>query len=108
LHIRPSGTPTIRVLRGAATDLEREIKRYRKMTNYISGVAVVTDKPNTRGEVHACQCLEYLAAYRPTYHKPPIRDIVDPWWVDWMKKRKKRLGEDGRAYVNLGPQGGIN
>jgi len=108
LHIRPSGTPTIRVLRGAATDLEREIKRYRKITNYISGVAVVTDKPNTRGEVHACQCLEYLAAYRPTYHKPPIRDQVDPWWVDWMKKRKKRLGEDGRAYVNLGPQGGIN
>lgn len=107
LHIRPQGTPVLRVLRGACPDLEREIKRYRKQVNYIAGTAIVTDKPNTKGEVHLCQCLEYLCAYRPTYHAPPKRNgEPDPWWVKWQIERKKRLGEAGPAYVALGPQGG--
>lgn len=108
LHIRPSGSPTIRILRGAAPDLEREIKRYRKIVNYISGVAVVTDKPNTRGECHAVQCLEYLAAYRPSYHRPPVQHEVEPWWIKWMEKRKKRAGVNGGAFVYLGPTGAKN
>jgi len=109
LHIRPSGTPTLRVLSGACPNLEREIKRYRKITNYVSGVAIVTDKPNTRGEVHACQCLEYLAAYRPSYHKPPIQpEAVDPWWVKWVEKRRKKEGSAGGSFVYLGPTGGRN
>jgi hypothetical protein len=109
LHIRPEGTPTLRVLRGAVPDLEREIKRYRKHTNYVSGVAIVTDKPNTKGEVHLCQCLEYLCAYRPRYHKVPVQTgEAEPWWVKWQKDRKKRLGTDGPSYVSLGPQGDRN
>lgn len=108
LHIRPSGSPTIRILRGAAPDLEREIKRYRKIVNYISGVAVVTDKPNTRGECHAVQCLEYLAAYRPSYHRPPVQHEVEPWWIKWAEKRKKRAGVNGGAFVYLGPTGAKN
>lgn len=108
LHIRPVGTPTLRILHGACPDLEREIKRYRKVTNYISGVAVVTDKPNTKGECHAVQCLEYLAAYRPSYHQPPIQGEVEPWWVKWMEKRKKlSRGKEG-SFVYLGPQGARN
>jgi len=105
LHIRPSGTPTVRILRGAAPDLEREIKRYRKVVNYISGVPIVTDKPNTRGEVHLCQCLEYLCAYRPAYHTPPVVTAEpEPWWVKWQAGRRKSLN-DG-SFVYLGPQGG--
>lgn len=112
LHIRPSGTPMLRVLRNSCPDLERELKRYRKLVNYVAGTAIVTDKPNTRGEVHLCQCLEYLCAYRPCWHQPPVAKAgPDPWWVAWQKERRKRLGESDRAYVNLGPQsqpGGTN
>lgn len=106
MHIRPEGTPQLRVLRGAVPDLERELKRYRKLVNYVAGVAVVTDKPNTRGEVHLCQCLEYLCAYRPRYHKPPSPQEPEPWWVKWQMRRKKRLGDQYGSYVHLGPQGG--
>ena len=107
LHIRPAGTPILRVLEGAAPDLEREIKRYRKQVNHVSGTAIVTDRPNTKGEVHLCQCLEYLCAYRPHYHRPPARSSEpDPWWVKWLVDRKKRLTTESGSYVYLGPQSG--
>jgi hypothetical protein len=107
LHIRPSGSPALRVLRNSCPDLERELKRYRKLVNYVAGTAIVTDRPNTKGEVHLCQCLEYLCAYRPKYHQPPVRNgEPDPWWVKWQRERRKRLGESGPGYVFLGPQGG--
>lgn len=106
LHIRPSGEPFLRVLKAALPDLEREIKRYRKKVNYVSGVPVVTDMPNTRGECHIVQCMEYLCAYRPRYHKPPLRPEAEPWWVKWRERRKKQLGTGGSAYVNLGPLSG--
>ena len=104
LHIRPCGTPQLRILRGAVPDLEREMKRYKKKVNYLAGTYVVTDQPNTRGEVHACQCLEYLCAYRPRYHKPRVAPIDEPWYVDWVKRRKKRMQGDG--FVYLGPKSG--
>jgi hypothetical protein len=107
LHIRPEGTPKLRVLRNSCPDLEREIKRYRKMVNNVAGVAVVTDKPNTRGECHISQCLEYLCAYRPAYHKPPKRNgEKEPWWVKWQAERRKRRGADAPGYVFLGPASG--
>jgi hypothetical protein len=107
MHIRPEGSPILRVLRGSCPNLERELKRYRKMVNYVSGTAIVTDRPNTKGEVHACQCLEYVCAYRPHYHKPPVRsNEPDPWWVKWLAERKKRLTGEQGSYVYLGPQGG--
>ena len=104
MHIRPCGTPALRLLRGAVPDLERELKRYKKKVNYLAGTYVVTDQPNTRGEVHACQCLEYLCAYRPKYHKPKVVVPDEPWYVEWMKRRKKRTGGDG--FVYLGPRSG--
>lgn len=107
LHIRPNGSPILRVLRGACPDLERELKRYRKLVNYVSGTAIVTDRPNTKGEVHISQCLEYLCAYRPHYHAPPPQyKEPDPWWVKWQQERKKRLTAEQGSYVYLGPQGG--
>jgi hypothetical protein len=109
MHIRPSGSPQLRILAAAVPDLEREIKRYRKIVNYVNGTAIVTDKPNTRGEVHLCQCLEYLAAYRPAYHKPPVtHHEVDPWWVKWLEKRRRTAGEHKGSFVYLGPQGAHN
>jgi hypothetical protein len=109
MHIRPKGTPVLRILKNACPDLERELKRYRKQVNYVSGTSIVTDKPNTKGEVHLCQCLEYLCAYRPQYHQPPVKaNMPDPWWVKWQAERKKRLGRDGRGYVFLGPPQGEN
>lgn len=107
LHIRPSGTPQLRVLKDSCPDLEREIKRYRKQVNYISGMPVVTDKPNTRGEVHICQTLEYVCAYRPAYHRPPVRsNEPDPWWVKWQERRRKRLRSGSPGHVFLGPASG--
>jgi hypothetical protein len=104
LHIRPSGTPTLRILRSSVPDLERELKRYKKKVNYLAGTYVVTDQPNTKGEVHACQCLEYLCAYRPKYHKPKVVIEEEPWYVEWLKRRKKRAGGD--SFVYLGPRSG--
>lgn len=107
MHIRPQGTPFLRVLRGRCPDLERELKRYRKLVNYVAGTAIVTDRPNTKGEVHISQCLEYLCAYRPSYHAPPPRfQEKEPWWVEWQIKRKKRLTDQYGSFVFLGPQGG--
>lgn len=109
LHIRPQGTPMLRILEGSCPDLERELKRYRKQVNYLAGTAIVTDKPNTKGECHISQCMEYLAAYRPSYHKPPVMHTeAEPWWVKWQKDRKKRLTDQHGAFVYLGPQGGRN
>lgn len=103
LHIRPNGTPLLRVLRNSCPDLEREIKRYRKKVNYVSGIAVVTDAPNTRGDCHLVQCMEYLCAYRPSYHKPPIQPEEEPWWVKVVERRKKMLAQEQGSFVNLGP-----
>lgn len=105
MHIRPSGTPTLRILRGAVPDLERELKRYKKKVQYLAGSYIVTDEPNTRGEVHACQCLEYLCAYRPKYHKPKVEIHDEPWYVEWARRRKKQRGGDG--FVYLGPSTGV-
>jgi len=103
LHIRPNGTPILRVLRNTCPDLEREIKRYRKKVNYVSGMPVVTDMPNTRGDCHLVQCLEYLCAYAPSYHKPPVQPEAEPWWVKVVERRKKMLAQEQGSFVNLGP-----
>ena len=105
LHIRPSGYPTIRVLEESVPDLERELRRYRKKVNVVAGVSIVTDAPLTRGEVHLCQCLEYLCAYRPSYHRPEVVGEIEPWWVKFLAEKKKRRGITEESYVYLGPQG---
>jgi hypothetical protein len=106
LHIRPEGSPTLRILRGAVPDLEREMKRYKKKTQLIGGTYIVTDQPNTRGEVHACQCLEYLCAYRPRYHKPKVETGPEPWYVDWARRLQKKRASEQEDYIFLGPQSG--
>lgn len=103
LHIRPDGSTRLRFLRGACPNLERELRRYRKKVNYVAGVAVVTDTPNTRGEVHAAQCLEYLVASEPRYvevRKNDEEDTTPQWIIDRLKRRNR--GKTSCVY--LGPQ----
>ena len=105
LHIKGDGTTKLKFLEGGCPNLLREIKRYRKKTTTVNGQVYVTDEPQTRGEVHACQVLEYLCANEPKYHKPPKTYGPTPWWVDYLdrKRRRERASED--ACVILGPMG---
>jgi hypothetical protein len=106
MHIRPSGTPKLRVLRGTCPNLIREINRYRKKTATVNGMVVVTDTPNTRGEVHAVQTMEYLVAYEPkfVFRKPDLNetDPLPPWFNAYMARKSQR--EKGSAVVYFGPE----
>ncbi len=103
LHIQGDGTTRLKILEGSCPNLLRELKRYRKKTTTVNGQVFVTDQPQTRGEVHACQSLEYLCAYEPKYHAPPRTFGPDPWWVKWLSERKRRQRESVDPHVILGP-----
>ena len=104
MHIRGCGTPQLRVLRNAVPNLEREMKRYRKKTQSVAGQMIVTDQPNTRGEVHACQCLEYLCAARPRYHTPPKQQVGEEHWlVKHYENLRKLRRKETKNYVSFAP-----
>jgi hypothetical protein len=105
MHVRGDGTTKFKILQGSCPNLVRELKRYRKKTTTVNGQVYVTDQPQTRGEVHACQAAEYLCAYEPKYHKPPRSVGPDPWWVGWLADRKRRLQASEDSCVVLGPIG---
>ena len=93
LMIRPSGTPKLRFLRDACPNLERELKKYRKKSAVVNGSRVITDVPNTKGECHAVQCVEYLVASEPRYvHRPepPSVETVHPLVLAYEKAKKSR------------------
>lgn len=104
-HIQGDGTSRLKILQGACPNLTRELKRYRKKTTTVNGQVFVTDEPQTRGEVHACQCLEYLCAYEPQYHTPPRSYGPEPWWVKWKVERTRRQQESQDPCIILGPNG---
>lgn len=92
MHIRENGTTQLRYLLDTMPNFVREIKRYKKKVQYVSGQTVVTDEPNKRGEFHLMDCLRYLCAYNPKYHAPQKSTDI-PWWVEWKAKRdKQKLG----------------
>lgn len=105
MHIRGDGTTRFKVLDGSCPNLLRELKRYRKKTTTVNGQVFVTDHPQTRGEVHACQTAEYLCAYEPKYHPPPRTFGPDPWWVKWRTDRLRRQRESEDPCIILGPTG---
>jgi hypothetical protein len=105
MHIKGDGSTRIKILEGACPNLIRELKRYRKKTTTVNGQVFVTDSPQTRGEVHAAQTLEYLCAYEPKYHTPPRNAGPDPWWVKWRLERKRRQQESRDPCIILGPSG---
>jgi hypothetical protein len=107
LHIRPDGKTRLRVLRNACPNLERELRRYRNKIEYANGLSVVTDRPNTKGEVHACQCLEYLVASEPRYvtrQKKAEENPPPQWMIDFLKRR----GKGKQEFVYLGPQSDLS
>jgi len=99
MHIRPDGTARLRYLRHTMPNLEREMKRYKKKVTYVAGTSVVTDEPNKRGDFHLVDCLRYLCAYDPAYHKPE-QHVEDPWYVKWSADRKKKQGNSGVVYLS--------
>ncbi len=103
MHIQGDGTTKFKILEGFCPNLLRELKRYRKKTTTVNGQVFVTDQPQTRGEVHACQSAEYLCAYEPKYHQPPRDYGPDPWWVKWVAERQRRKRESQDPCVILGP-----
>lgn len=105
LHIRGDGSTRLKILQGACPDLVRELKRYRKKTTTVNGQTFVTDMPQTRGDVHAAQTLEYICAFEPKYHAPPRKMGPDPWWVKWRADRIRRSQESEDPCVILGPAG---
>lgn len=105
MHIKGDGTTRFKILEGSCPNLLRELKRYRKKTTTVNGQVFVTDHPQTRGEVHACQAAEYLCAFEPKYHPPPRNFGPDPWWVKWMVDRKRRQRESEDSCIILGPSG---
>jgi Terminase large subunit, T4likevirus-type, N-terminal len=107
LHIRGDGTTKLKVLEGACPNLLREIKRYRKKTSSVNGQIYVTDEPQTRGDVHAVQTMEYMCAYEPKYHQPPKTWGKDPWWVKYLADKRRRQQSSEDNCVILGPTGNL-
>jgi hypothetical protein len=106
-HVRGDGTARLRILEGACPNLVRELKRYRKKTTTVNGTVYITDEPQTRGEVHAAQTLEYLCAYEPKYHTPPNRPGKEPWWVKWRAERLARQRKSEDPCILLAPTGSL-
>lgn len=105
LHVRGDGTTRLKFLEGTCPNLMREIRRYRKKTTTVNGQVYVTDEPQTRGEVHAVQTVEYLCAYEPKYHPPPRTTGPEPWWVRYLAEKRRRQQSSDDNCVILGPMG---
>lgn len=101
MHIRPSGSTGLRYIRSRCGNFEKEMKRYKKKVQYIAGTAVTTDEPNKRGSFHLVDCLRYIAAYQPRFHKHKTK-VEDPWWMAWKKRRDQKKVET-QGVVNLAP-----
>ncbi len=106
LHVRGDGSVRLKFWEGACPNLYNELRRYRKKTTMLNGRVYITDEPQTRGEVHACQVLEYLCANEPKYHAPPKKEPpVTGAWKRYLERLARRKQEGGGAVI-LGPQGG--
>lgn len=107
LHIKGDGTTRLKFLEGSCPNLLREMKRYRKKTSTVNGQVFVTDAPQTRGEVHACQTLEYLCAYEPKYYPPPRTWGPEPWWVKYLSEKRRREAKSDDDAIYLAPKGAM-
>lgn len=100
MHIRPNGTPRLRVLTGALPNFIREIKRYKRQSTVVGGQNIVLDKPHPRSVSHLLDCMRYLMAADIRYHKPE-QVTEKPWWWDSVQKRRAQKGqEEGVVYLS--------
>lgn len=99
LHIRPNGTPTLRVLTESLPNFVREMKRYKRQSTVVGGQTIIQDKPHPRSVSHLLDCMRYLMAAGIRYHKPP--PVVEkPWWFDWRMRREKDKNQGGVVYLS--------
>lgn len=99
MHIRPDGTPLLRVLEGALPNFQREIKRFRRMSTVVGGQTIIQDKPHPKAISHLMDCMRYICAYEPRYHKP--ESIAEkPWWWDWKQARDRKKAQEGVVYLS--------
>ncbi len=101
MHIRPSGTPRLRVLNGAMPNFIREIKRYKRQSQVVGGQSIVLDKPHPRSVSHLLDCMRYLMAADIRYHKPE-QTSDKPWWWEMVQRRRKQQGQQD-SVVYLAP-----
>ncbi len=99
MHIRSGGTSFLRILRGSLPNMERELKRYKRKATNVGGQTIVTDQPNNKGDFHLVDCLRYLCAYEPKYHRPTAPVMDQPWWYSWKQQRDKQKGQGGVVYL---------
>jgi len=103
LRVREDGTPRLQVLADCAPNFEREIKHYRRRKDRETGE--LKDEPDQRRYSHAMDCLRYLAAVNPRYHRPKIETaghLNNAQRRLESKRRKRRESREG-TFVNLGP-----
>jgi hypothetical protein len=101
LGVRSKGTPYLRVLEGAMPNFIREIKRYKRQSTVVGGHSIVLDKPHPRSVSHLMDCMRYIFAADPKYHKPEVKAEV-AWWEPWLAKRRRDRGEEA-SVVYLAP-----
>jgi hypothetical protein len=99
MHIRPGGTPFLRILKGTLPNMERELRRYKRKATNVGGQTIVSDTPNNKGDFHLVDCLRYLFAYEPKYHRPVVASADKPWWFSWKMKRDREKNKGGVVYL---------
>lgn len=95
----------------AVPHIVRTLKRYRKKQD---AKGRVQDEPETRGDVHMAQVVEYLLAYSGLqYVAPKEKPKLDESSAYWMKTREwfKNFGSKSRPaardFVHLGPSSSL-
>lgn len=82
------GPPILRFINGAVPHTVRTMQRYHKKVDRLT--KRITDKPENKGDVHMAQLVEYLCAFDPQYHKPPVRKREASWAVKEFRKEQSR------------------
>lgn len=112
LRVQEDGLPTVLMLKHvnegvvsyAAPNLLKELKKYRRKTTKVNGTEVTLDEPQTKGQCHAVQCLEYAAAFDPKFvaQKKVVAPVTSGW--EWIEKlKRKRKAQEPGLVINLGP-----
>lgn len=102
LQARDDGTIKFRVLFGTCPNMAMEFAKYRRQRiKRKDGGHIVLDVSEPRSPYsHLMNCLEYLAAYNPTWQEPPKRENPgSPAWIAYQQlltqdkeRRRKTLG----------------
>jgi hypothetical protein len=112
LALNEHGFPTLLVWIQNCPNLTRELLRFKKKVVRVGGQDVPTDDGNRRGNTHAVEALEYLAAHGMPYVKPK-RHVRTGGIVSRIKEERRRraakraaqhMGEQSN-HRSLGPRG---